>query len=201
MESKKNLFAKYDPYEKEADLFCQTAKDGSGRLLSIRPFYVVSDLIIIDEWLNAELCKTNWHLNRRQMAAMQHYKQMVESVTTQSLMLEQNHQPVMQIDLLPPRLARYPKSAGYNFKDCALHYIYRESFRDPDMFTRSLAFVISFIFSHPEIRYVYLHPAQAGEAMSDLLALLGFERLGLKNIFGKSLNIHRISRPASRFNS
>ena len=92
MESKKDLFARYDPLEKTNDLFSRYAPDGE-MLLSIRPVCIISDLIVLHEWLDAELCKTNWHLNRRRMTVMQHYKQLLLSFNAQSLMLEQgNHQ-------------------------------------------------------------------------------------------------------------
>src|SRR5258708_1048314 len=102
MVSRSTLFSRYDPFNKVESLFTQ--KNGTnGKILSIRPVWIIGDLAILHEWMSAPLKKSNWQLNQKKMSVMQHYKQVLLSADAQSLMVEQNDKPLVQIELLPAR--------------------------------------------------------------------------------------------------
>jgi hypothetical protein len=189
-----SLFAPYDPLEKTTSPLGEFVYDTLGVTLTIRPVCMIGDLSIIYEWLDAALCKSNWHFNRARVTVMQHYNKMLRSGNMQSLMVEQNGLPVMQVDLLPMQLAEYPSRIGYDGSDIAIHYLYRESFRDPGIFKRGLESILSFIYAYPEFRHLYLRLTKPDLALSSALHQLGFDAVDCNNFFGASLNIYRVTR-------
>lgn len=199
MSSKPKLFARYDPLAKADLLYSQTFEETAEATFTIRPVWIIGDLPIIYDWLSSDLCKTNWQLNQSHMAVMQHYKHMLLSENLQSLMIEQRHKPVLQIDLLPLRLTDYPGQLEFTETDYVIHYLYRESFRDPDMFKRGLECMLLYLFSYADTRNLYIRLQKADLPRQKLLQQMGFELVHLNNFFGKSLNIYRIKRSGIRF--
>jgi hypothetical protein len=199
MNSAKKLFDRYDPLEKAEDLFIQPHPDADDRIISIRPVWIIGDLIPIYEWINGDLGKTNWNLNQNNMGVMQHYEQILLSEYAQSFMIEQNNKPALQIDLLPLQMANFPGKIEFNRMDYAIHYLYRESFRDPDLFKRCLTCMIGFIFTHPDLRLLYLRLTKPEPAFRQLLFDIGFESVDVNSFFGKSLNIYKIRRSGVHF--
>ena len=190
------LFERYDPLEKAGAPLFEMVEEVSGRTMTLRPVWIIGDLMMIYEWLNAALCKTNWKINLKKISLMQHYSQMLRSDRMQSFIVEQNHIPVMQVDLLPVRLANLSATIKLTDAEYAIQYIYRESFRDPDIFKRSMEFFIPYVFSFPDITSLYIRIPDAGASMHELMVLMGFNLLKLNNFFGKSLNIYKMTSRA-----
>ncbi len=185
------LFSRYDPFSRGETLFYQ--QNGSlEMMLTIRPVWIIGDLPILYEWLSAPLKKTNWELNQKKMAVMQHYKQVLLSADSQSLMIEQNHKPLLQIDLVSARHMGFSSSLEYTSRDYAIHYLYRESFRDPDLFTRGLQITIEYIKSFNLVRFIFIRLLKPDRVISDQLTEIGFESMDLHNFYGKALYIYRI---------
>jgi hypothetical protein len=193
-EPKPDLFARYDPLVKTAPLYRERFDKDSGGNLTVRPVWIIGDLIVINEWLAADLKKTNWQLNQRRMGVMQHYKQILLSGNAQSFMLDQDNLPVMQIDLLPGILTNYPSQTNLGRNDYIINYLYKECFRDPELFRRCLEFMIRFIYTYPDIATLYIRILNVENGIQKLLSQVGFELLDLNNLFGKSLNIYKIDR-------
>jgi hypothetical protein len=193
-ELKPDLFARYDPLIKTIPLFREAFDEGTGGILAVRPVWIIGDLFVINEWLSSDLKKTNWHLNQRRMAVMQHYKKILLSGKAQSFMVEQNTIPVIQIDLLPGMLTDYPSQIEFGQRDYVINYLYKECFRDPELFRRCLEFVIKFIYAYPEINMLYMRILKAEPGIQQLLGQIGVELIDLNNFFGKSLNIYKINR-------
>jgi hypothetical protein len=193
-EAKLKLFARYDPFIKSAPLHRQTYDEGSGGILTVRPVWIIGDLIVLTDWFESDLRKSNWQLNQRRMSILQHYKKILLSDDTQSFMVEQNGVAVMQFDLLPGQQTDYPGQIRFDKMDFIIQYLYKESFRDPEIFKRGLQFMISFIFTYPEIGHLYLRLPKAETSTQELLIQTGFELADLHNFLGKSLNIYRIDQ-------
>ena len=77
---------------------------------------------------------------------------------------------------------------------CILHFLYKESFRDPGMAKRCLTCMIELVFSYPETGDIFLRLLKPEPQMMELIIQLGFEPMVQNNLFGKSLHIFRIRR-------
>ncbi|HMC86597.1 MAG TPA: hypothetical protein VKI61_13815, partial [Chitinophagaceae bacterium] len=42
--------------------------------------------------------------------------------------------PLLQVDLLPAQQMGFSSLMEYNYRDYSIHYLYQESFRDPNLF-------------------------------------------------------------------
>jgi hypothetical protein len=163
-------------------------------MMSIRPVWIIGDLAIIYDWLNAASRKSNWDFNHNRVSVMQHFKRILISDEMQSFMLEQNSLPAMQIDLLPITLLDFPKSSEYSKFDYGINYLYRENFRDPDVFKNGLELFTAFVFSHPEPRNIFLRLPGYEPVARNTLESIGFQQVHLNSFFGKSSDIYKISR-------
>jgi hypothetical protein len=190
-----NLFVPFDPYSKSAVLFIRLFEDDSSTAITIRPVWIIGDLILINEWLASPLNKSNWLPNRTGMGVLQHYKNFLLSRQTQSLMLEQNQVAIAQIDLLPCILAGYPADLHFKENDYALNFLYKESFRYPMVFKFCLQCLIEFFFSFRDTRDLYIKLLRKDIQLQEILPEIGFEALDRKNLHGRSVYIYRIQRP------
>jgi hypothetical protein len=190
-----NLFARFDPYKKYSPLFTESEVEECVNALNLRPVWIIGDLITINDWLNAELKKSNWQLNKSRITVLQHYKQILLSDYAQSFMIEQNGSQIMQVDLLPVRLVDYMDNIEFENSDYVIHFLYKERFRDPDIFEKCLGFIVPVFFTSNEIDTLYLRLQKVDTIKQEFLTRMGFEAVNLFNFFGKSLNINKAKRP------
>src|ERR1700681_195958 len=138
MASRIPFFNSYNPLIKSEPIFIRE-EEASQKALSVRPVWIIGDLKILHEWMNATLRKSNWIIDPKRNSLFRHYKQILMADNAQSLIFEQDHIPCIQFDILPAPGNNLPHHIKHAADDYYLNFLFRESFRDPDLLVRGLA--------------------------------------------------------------
>lgn len=192
MHPESSIFRPYNPLIESDPLFIQVAGNSDPVELRLRPVCLISDLEIIHQWLNMPYKKASWELDPNRETAYQHYKSILLSDNAQSLIIEQNRKQIIQFDLFPLGKSNPVFRASHDEIDCYLHYLFRENFRDHNLFKKGLTCLLGYLFSHPKIGLLYLRLIQPEPALTEILQDLGFEPAGSKihfQISRRNLNL------------
>ena len=186
MASESDLFHAYNPLFKNDPVFLRRYESTKQYSLSIRPVWIIGDLELLHDWIYS-----NWELDQNRYSLFQHYKNLLLSDRAQSFMVDQNGKPLIQFDVLSMQKSYLPSSSEPSGNDCYLYYLYKENFRDPEIFKKGLQCMIPFLFSFTEIHSVNLQLHRPDLAMSKLLTETGFEPSHRERSFGESLLVYR----------
>jgi Acetyltransferase (GNAT) domain len=190
-----NLFHPYNPLIKSAPVF-KKLDETNQRHLILRPLWIIGDLETLHAWMDSPNKKTNWNFNRKKNSVYRHYKEILLSGNAQSLIIEQDKQPVFQFDIFPLTNHDWPKDldrkGGYS-----VNFLFVESFRDPDLFSRGIQMITEYLAAFDMVRKIYIKLMQPDFRMDERLRLTGFEFLQFSNFPGKPVPVYLFKMRAS----
>lgn len=187
-----NLFRSYNPLVKCGTLFVRE-DEVTQRSFGIRPVWIIGDLEILNDWMLSPLKKSNWEIDPKNSSVFRYYKAILLSSNAQSFVIEQDKKPVIQFDILPVPKKQWPSVLSYSVDDYCLNFLFRESFRNPDIFWRGLSCLTEYINSVSGIRFLYVKLLNPERQLDDYLIDSGFQRLDAVNFYGKTIHLYRIS--------
>jgi hypothetical protein len=193
MPPESDLFQAYDPLLKNDPVYACYHESDKPYSLSIRPIWILGDLELLHDWFNSPQKRSNWELDRTRHSLFQHYKNRALSDHEQSFMIDQNERSIIQFDIFSVRKSYHPfsEASGNNYY---LHYLYKENFRDPDIFTKGLNCMVSFLKSFTEIQPLHLQLPELNRAILELLKEIGFGPGNPDHSHGKPVFVFRNER-------
>jgi hypothetical protein len=191
MAMQNSFFYSSDPLKKAELLFWKENETGS-LLLGIRPVSIVGDLEILHDWMNATNRKSNWKLNVKESSLFRHYKKILMSENAQSVMIEQNSTACIQFDIIPVMTGALWSGLSFDQNDYLLYFLFRESFRDPELFVRSLRFLIECLNNLSVIRLLYVKLLEPDKLLDLQLTTTGFEQVYRFSLFGIKEPVYRL---------
>jgi hypothetical protein len=196
MQPKPSIFSPYDPLIKIDPLYIKIIDQTERMVLCLRPVWIIGDLETLHEWLNPAVKKANWELDLNRKTVYQHYKELLVSSHSQSFMVEQNDKPIIQFDLFSLPKSNRGFTRNRQEQDSYLHFLYKENFRDLDIFEKGLQCLMSFLFSQPETGIVYLPVPRPESRFHVAITGLGFEISDIDIPFHTAHQTYQVTRKA-----
>ena len=188
-----SLFEPIDPFRKH-DILRTELFYSEGYTLSIRPLWLTGDLKIMYRWANDLQGRHNGTMEPGSSGRITYYKDLLESGTAQSFMIERDNKPVCQFDLLPAQEDDFQWYWNTRSGDYLLHYLLPGERQDESVFRNSLSLMLRYYFSFDSTEQLFL-PVPEGESRTNLAAMLaGFKLLADYSVDKLTMNLYEARR-------
>ena len=191
MEIPKNIFQPVSLLPKSAPMFVKHGVH-SGKQWTIRAVWIIGDLETLHEWRAAPSKKTNWNINTETASLLRYYKNILISDNAQSVIVEQSKLPVVQFDILTFPQTGWPDDILFREKNYCINFLFKDNFRDPDLFSACLRCLVECISTFSEIQCLFIKLIHPDPYLDRHFKSVGFEWLNPPKFLRKPPPIYRL---------